>query len=107
MAAKASSQLDFPPIALDELVAVRQLIAGQADAAQQKKALDWLMREVFRFSGISFEPGNPEMTAFMEGRRYCGHLLKQAMLPAIWDKAKADSRKLQAAQERAATQEAK
>ena len=106
MAAKAQ-RFDFPPITLDELVCVRSMIAGQADEVQQKTALDWMMREVFRFASISFEPDNQHVTAFMEGRRYCGLVLKQAMLPAVWNEAKARSEKTRAAQSRAAIEEAK
>lgn len=52
--------------------AVQALQRGEADAAQQKRALDWIIKHAAGTYNVSFQPGMPDATAFAEGRRFVG-----------------------------------
>lgn len=64
-----------------EIQSLRAVHRGDADARQQRMALDFLMR-AFATHDISFRPDNPHLTDFCEGKRWCGtlivHMLHQA-----------------------------
>jgi hypothetical protein len=52
--------------------AIQALQRGEADAAQQKRALDWIIKTAAGTYNVSFQPGVPDATAFAEGRRFVG-----------------------------------
>lgn len=52
--------------------ALQALAAGTADATQQKRALDFVIRQGAATYDQSFQPGMPDATSFMEGRRFVG-----------------------------------
>lgn len=54
-----------------EVQAIRAIHRGEADARQQRMALDFLMR-AFGTHDISFRPAGEHLTAFAEGKRFCG-----------------------------------
>lgn len=58
-----------------DIVAVQALARGEADASQQKRALDWFINtaaETYTQSFRSDADGGDRETAFAEGRRYVG-----------------------------------
>ncbi len=54
-----------------EVQAVRALHRGEADQRQQRMVLDFLMR-AFGTHDTSFRPAGDHLTAFAEGKRFCG-----------------------------------
>jgi len=78
-----------------EVQALRAIHRGEADARQQRMALDFLMR-AFGTHDISFRPAGEHLTAFAEGKRFCGTtivwMLKAA--PVRTDPDKIASRKV-------------
>lgn len=52
--------------------ALQALAAGTADATQQKRALDFVIKRASATYDQSFQPGMADATAFMEGRRFVG-----------------------------------
>lgn len=50
---------------------MRAVFRGEADARQQRMALDFMVR-AFGTHDTSFRPGDPYLTAFAEGRRHAG-----------------------------------
>ena len=55
---------------LADVIALQNVAAGIADAAQQKRALNWIIYKACGFNDISFRPGSPDETAFNEGKRF-------------------------------------
>lgn len=55
-----------------DAAALQALQRGDASPEQQKRALDWFITHAAGTYNVSFIPGTPEATAFMEGRRYAG-----------------------------------
>ena len=68
-----------------DVVAVRALAAGEADAAQQQRALNWMINTAAGAYEISFRSdgqGGVRETAFAEGRRFVGlQLVKLINMP--------------------------
>jgi hypothetical protein len=64
-----------------EVLAIRAMIAGKATQEQQILGMEWIMREAARVPDVSFRPGDPHYTAFNEGRRYVGVLIRYMLLP--------------------------
>lgn len=65
--------VDFPAVfTLGDATALKALEAGVADADQQKRALDWVLRHACDLGGIGFRMGAPDALAFHEGRRFAG-----------------------------------
>ena len=65
-----------------EVHAVRACINGEATPDQQKLAMNWVMREAARVNDLSYRPGEkPFETAFNEGRRYPGILIRYTLEP--------------------------
>ena len=50
--------------------AVQAMHRGDAPSHQQKKALDWIIKQAAAIGGQSFRYGDPQATAFHEGRRF-------------------------------------
>lgn len=58
-----------------DVMAVKALAAGTANADQQKRALDWIVRSAAGAYEISYRSdadGGDRETAFAEGRRFVG-----------------------------------
>ena len=60
------------PYGVADAAALQAVARGNADATQQKRALDWIINVACATYQISFQPGMPDATAFMDGRRYAG-----------------------------------
>lgn len=54
-----------------EIQALRAIHRGEANERQQRMVLDFLMR-AFGTHDISFRPAGEHLTAFAEGKRFCG-----------------------------------
>lgn len=57
---------------LPEHHAIKALHRGDATPEQQKKALEWIVQRAAMTHDQSFFPGDPLVTAFIEGRRSVG-----------------------------------
>lgn len=55
-----------------DVSALQALARGDADADQQKRALDWIIRKAALTYDVSFQPESDRATAFAEGRRFVG-----------------------------------
>lgn len=78
-----------PALSVAEVQAVRDCIAGKASSLQAQVAVDWFMREAARVTDLSYVPGEfPLETAFREGRRYAGILVRYMLEPATLVEAK-------------------
>lgn len=69
-----------PALTVAEVMAVRACAEGVANPEQAKMAMDWVMREAARVADLSYRP-DPLETAFNEGRRYVGILIRYMLLP--------------------------
>lgn len=56
-----------------DATALQALARGEADAGQQKRALDWVIKAACATYQTAFQPGMPDATAFAEGRRFAGN----------------------------------
>jgi hypothetical protein len=62
--------------------ALKALANGTANEAQQKRALDWILRTC-GLRDLSFRPESDRATAFAEGKRFVGlQIAKMMQLPA-------------------------
>lgn len=52
--------------------AFQALARGEANEAQQKRALDWIIDGACCTYDVSFRPGKVDETTFAEGRRFVG-----------------------------------
>lgn len=68
-----------PAYGLGDITALQALAAGTADAAQQKRALDWIIREACRTYDLSYRPESDRDTTFSEGRRFVGLQVVKAL----------------------------
>lgn len=60
------------PFQLADAVALQALQQGVADAAQQQRAIDWILRSACDMGGIGFRGESGMAMAFHEGRRFVG-----------------------------------
>jgi hypothetical protein len=67
------------PYELADLSAVQALAAGTADEQQQKRALDWIIKQVCGTYELSYHPESDRDTAFAEGRRFAGLQIVKAL----------------------------
>jgi hypothetical protein len=63
--------LERPDYIEAEIQAIRAVWRGEADARQQRMALDFLVR-AFGTHDTSFRPSDPHLTSFSEGKRHAG-----------------------------------
>lgn len=86
--------LERPDYIEAEVQAVRACWRGEADARQQRMALDFLVR-AFGTHDISFRPADPHLTSFAEGKRFAGTTIVWAIkhAPTRTDPDKIASRK--------------
>ena len=65
-----------------EHTALKMLRTGEADAYQQKLALQVIVNKFCRTHDIQFIPGSPDESAFISGRAFPGQqILKHLTLP--------------------------
>lgn len=82
-----------PALSAVEVHAVRACIEGKASPEQAKLAIEWIAREAARVTDLSYRPERPIETAFNEGRRYVGILIRYMLEPATLAKAQEQDRK--------------
>jgi hypothetical protein len=73
----------LPAADVADLAAVKALHAGTADEHQQRRALDWIMKRVAGIGEVSFHPGDPQATAFKDGRRFVGIVLVNVLADSM------------------------
>jgi hypothetical protein len=69
---KAPPQITPPLYEAADIAAIQALQVGEATAYQQKRALDWIIRQAAVTYDLSFSPESDRLTALAEGRRYVG-----------------------------------
>ena len=55
-----------------DVTAIQQLEQGTANPDLQKRALEWIIKEVCKTYDLSYRPGDTHETALAEGRRFVG-----------------------------------
>ena len=66
-----------------DALAIKALRAGNANEAQQKRALDWIVQHAAKTYDVSFSPVSDRETSFAEGRRFVGlQIVKLVNMPA-------------------------
>lgn len=75
--------------------ALQSLARGEADADQQKRALDWIIRQAALTYQVSFQPDNDRATDFVEGRRFVGLSIVQLLSVSTRDLLLKEQRKTQ------------
>jgi hypothetical protein len=70
----------FAEPTLDEARALKAIALGEATAEQQKKALSWIIHRACGSSLDTFAPGEPDVSAYRQGRRAVGVLITQVLL---------------------------
>lgn len=55
-----------------DVSALQALRRGEAEPDQQKRALDWIIKHACNAYQPTFHPGQPDASAFAEGRRWPG-----------------------------------
>lgn len=68
-----------PAYGLGDITAIQALANGTADAAQQKRALKWIIHQVCCTYDLSYRPGENSETVFAEGKRFVGLQLVKAL----------------------------
>lgn len=61
------------PYVKADVVAMQNLVKGEASEQQQKRILEWVLRSVCELNGLSFRPddaGGTRATDFAEGKRW-------------------------------------
>jgi hypothetical protein len=63
-----------PKYELADIAAIQAVNLGTANGAQQKRALDWIVKEACKVYDQSYRPGidGERDTAFAEGKRFVG-----------------------------------
>lgn len=69
---KAPPQFAPPIYEIADVHAFQALHRGEANAEQQKRALDWLITKAAVTYEVSFNPESERLTSFAEGRRFVG-----------------------------------
>ena len=73
---KTKSVFDFPTAELADAVAVKALWSGEATPDQQKRAVEWLTKNVCLVGDLSFNLAEgPRASDFTEGKRWVGAML--------------------------------
>lgn len=61
--------LAFPDIDIADAAAIKALNIGKAEPEQQKRALDWILKNACMIGGEPFCPGEPDSTAYKNGKQ--------------------------------------
>jgi len=80
---------------IPDISALQGLARGEATPDQQKRALDWIINEGSRYYDMSFQPGMPDGTAFMDGRRFVGAKIVELLKVSVRDLLLKEQRKKQ------------
>jgi hypothetical protein len=80
VARKVSRPWQFVEPSLDEARALQALAVGEASPEQQKKALAWIIHRACGASLDTFEPGQPDVSSYRQGRRAVGVLITQVLI---------------------------
>ncbi len=57
---------------LPDIAAIQAVYHGTAGPEQQKRAMDWIVKQAAQIGGQSYRAGDSHATAFLEGRRFVG-----------------------------------
>lgn len=68
-----------PAYGLGDISAIQALANGTADAAQQQRALKWIIHQLCCTYDLSYRPGEADETTFAEGKRFVGLQLVKAL----------------------------
>lgn len=60
------------PFELPDIAAIQAVYRGQGTEDQQRRAMEWIIKQAANVPGISFRAGDSHATAFLEGRRFVG-----------------------------------
>lgn len=60
------------PFELPDVAALQAVYRGQGSEDQQRRAMEWVIKQAANMPGISFRAGDSHATAFLEGRRFVG-----------------------------------
>ncbi len=72
----------LPPRELADVMAIKCLMVGKANEQQQKRAWDYIIREICANPYQAYDPESERDTTFMLGRQFVGHtLMKFATQP--------------------------
>ena len=69
-----------PPYELADIGAIQALAKGEANEAQQVRALKWIVETACGTYDLSFRPDSERDTAFAEGRRFVGLTIVKATM---------------------------
>lgn len=82
-------KVDYEPA---DVTAVQALARGDADGQQQRRALDWIIRQACSTYDVTFHPGEPDASAFAAGRRYPGQKIVELLGVSVPDLIKRQQR---------------
>ena len=71
-------QFNLPSI--EEARAIKAIAVGEATAEQQKKGLAWIIHRACGLSLDTFVQGEPDTSAYRQGRRAVAVLIQQVLL---------------------------
>lgn len=57
---------------LPDIAAVQAVYHGTGTPEQQKRAMEWVIKQAAQIGGQSYRAGDSHATAFSEGRRFVG-----------------------------------
>ena len=78
---------DYDKLDESEIKALKSLYDGEADASQQRLVLNVIVNKFCRSNDVLFIPGNPDQTAFLNGRAFVGQQIQKYLkLPVAWFK---------------------
>jgi hypothetical protein len=67
-------------LSVAEVMAIKGLGAGVANEAQQKTALEVIMKRFCGYYELTFHEHNDRLSAFGEGRRYVGAMIQETLI---------------------------
>ena len=69
-----------PGLTEGEVLAIKNLAAGNANNGQQKKALEAIMVKLCGYYELTFHEDSERLSSFGEGRRFVGACIQNALL---------------------------
>lgn len=76
---KERGGLKTAPMDIVDVASLQAVFEGQADEIQQRRAIRWILDMACGIHDISFDPENPHVTSFNEGRRFVGKQISEAL----------------------------
>lgn len=80
MTQKILAPWKFVEPTLEEARALKAVAVGEANSEQQKKALSWIIHRACGATLDTFAPGEPDVSAYRQGRRAVAVLITQVLL---------------------------